>query len=52
MIVSRCGESVWEDELAGLKIRWGNTRVGSIPTFGISDLRRSPAVGKCLPFSD
>ena len=34
MIVSRCGESVWKDELAGLKIRWGNTRVGSSPTFG------------------
>ena len=24
---------------AGLKIRWGNTRVGSSPTFGISDSR-------------
>jgi hypothetical protein len=25
---------------AGLKIRWGNTRVGSSPTFGTRDLRR------------
>ena len=25
---------------AGLKIRWGNTRVGSSPTFGTKDLRR------------
>ena len=25
---------------AGLKIRWGNTRVGSSPTFGTIDLRR------------
>ena len=24
---------------AGLKIRWGNTRVGSSPTFGTNDLR-------------
>src|SRR4051812_1950557 len=26
---------------AGLKIRWGNTRVGSSPTFGTIELRRS-----------
>ncbi len=25
---------------AGLKIRWGNTRVGSSPTFGTKDLRQ------------
>src|SRR6478735_4003530 len=39
--------SVWpkwrNGRRAGLKIRWGNTRVGSSPTFGIKDLRRIQA---------
>src|SRR3954449_7439423 len=30
---------------AGLKIRWGNTRVGSSPTFGTIDLRHLVACG-------
>jgi hypothetical protein len=41
-ITATCFQCHGYGRRAGLKIRWGNTRVGSSPTFGTIDLQRSP----------